>query len=76
MLKQFKLFTALENLLKVLQWQCFMEKVCLNSICCINLRTKVRGDLNIHGTKYFQDVVFHEKKYDVPLVGQKTRPTP
>ena len=32
-----------------------------------HLRTKVRGDFDIHGTKYFQDVVFHQKskKYDV-----------
>ena len=30
------------------------------------LRTKVRGDFNIHGTKYFQDAVFHQKsKNDV-----------
>ena len=46
------------------------------------LRTEVRGDFNIHGTKYFQDAVFHQKSeiYDVVsllylwLVGQKTRP--
>ena len=25
------------------------------------LRTYVRGDFNIHGTKYFQDAVFHQK---------------
>ena len=25
------------------------------------LRTEVRGDFNIHGTKYFQDAVFHQK---------------
>ena len=31
------------------------------------LRTEVRGDFNIHGTKYFQDAVFHQKSniYDV-----------
>ena len=30
-------------------------------------RTEVRGDFNIHGTKHFQDAVFHQKykKYDV-----------
>ena len=45
------------------------------------LRTEVRGDFNIHGTKYFYNAVFHHKskKYDVvslsvPLVGHKTRP--
>ena len=45
------------------------------------LRTEVRDDFNIHGTKYFSNAVFHQKskKYDVvslpvPLVGQKTRP--
>ena len=43
------------------------------------LRTEVRGDFNIHGTKFFYNAVFHQKlnKYDVvslpvPLVGQKT----
>jgi hypothetical protein len=25
------------------------------------LRTEVRGDFNIHGTKYFYDAVFHQK---------------
>lgn len=31
------------------------------------LRTDVRGDFNIHGTKFFQDAGFHEKSkiYDV-----------
>ena len=31
------------------------------------VRTDVRGDFNIHGTKYFQDAVFHQKSkiYDV-----------
>ena len=31
------------------------------------LRTEVRGDFKIHGTKYFQDPVFHQKSriYDV-----------
>ena len=24
-------------------------------------RTEVRGDFNVHGTKYFQDAVFHQK---------------
>ena len=45
------------------------------------LRTEVRGDFNIHGTKFFYNAVFHQKsnKYDVvslpvPLVGQKTCP--
>ena len=46
------------------------------------LRREVRGDFNIHGTKYFfKDAVFHQKSknYDVisltvPLVGQKTCP--
>ena len=45
------------------------------------LRTEVRGDFNIHGTKFFYNAVFHQKskKYDVVslpvhLVGQKTRP--
>ena len=45
------------------------------------LRTEIRGDFNIHGTKFFHNAVFHQKskKYDVvslpvPLVGQKTRP--
>ena len=34
---------------------------------CISsdFRTEVRGDFNIHGTKYFQDAVFHQKSiYD------------
>ena len=33
----------------------------------ITLRTEVRGDFNIHGTKYFYDAVFHQKSknYDV-----------
>ena len=46
------------------------------------LRTKVKGDFNIHGTKFFYNAVFHQKskKYDVvsllvPLVGQK-KPSP
>ena len=46
-----------------------------------SLRTEIRGDFNIHGTKYFQDAVFHQKfkNYDVvslpvPLVVQKTHP--
>ena len=26
-----------------------------------SLKTEVRGDFNIHGTKYFQDAVFHQK---------------
>ena len=32
-----------------------------------SLRTEVRGDFKIHGTKYFQDAVFHQKSkiYDV-----------
>ena len=37
------------------------------------LRTEVRGDFNIHGTKYFYDTVFHQnsKNCDVViLVGQ------
>ena len=45
------------------------------------LQTEVRGDFNIHGTKYFYNAVFHQKSknYDVvslpvPLVGQKKRP--
>ena len=45
------------------------------------LRTKVRGDFNIHGTRNFYVAVFHQKSknYDVvslhlPLVGQKTHP--
>ena len=45
------------------------------------LRTEVRGDFNIHGTKFFYNAVFHQKsnKYDVvslpvPLVSQKTCP--
>ena len=45
------------------------------------LRTEVRGDFNIHGTKFFYNAVFYLKsnKYDVvilpvPLVGQKTCP--
>ena len=45
------------------------------------LRAEVRGNFNIHGTKYFYNAVFHQKskKYDVvslplPLVGQKNRP--
>ena len=31
------------------------------------LRTEVRRDFNIHGTKFFQDAVFHQKSknYDV-----------
>ena len=44
------------------------------------LRTEVRGDFNIHGTKFFYNAVFYQKykKNDVvslpvPLVGQKTR---
>ena len=34
---------------------------------CSLLRTKVRGDFNIHGTKYFQYAVFLQKSniYDV-----------
>ena len=46
-----------------------------------HLRTKVRGDFNIHGTKYFYNAVLHQKskKYyvvslPVPLVGQNIRP--
>ena len=39
------------------------------------LRTEVRGDFNIHGTKYFQDAVFHQKyilfKASLPQVGKK-----
>ena len=33
-------------------------------------RTKVRGDFNIHGTKYFQNAVFHQKSknYAVSLL--------
>ncbi len=27
----------------------------------IMLRTEVRGDFSIHGTKYFQDALFHQK---------------
>ena len=49
------------------------------SFLCLHLRTKVRGDFNIHGTKYFYDAVFHQKSKNygvvslpVPLVGQKT----
>ena len=49
--------------------------------CLPCLRTAVRGDFNIHGTKYFYNAVFRQKlkKYDVvslpvPLVGQKTCP--
>jgi hypothetical protein len=45
------------------------------------LRAEVRGNFNIHGTKYFYNAVFHQKSKDydvvsllVPLVGQKTRP--
>ena len=45
------------------------------------LRTEVRGNFNIHGTKYFYDSVFHQKSknYDVvslpvSLGGQKTCP--
>ena len=32
-----------------------------------NLRTEVRGDFKIHGTKYFKDAVFRQKSkiYDV-----------
>ena len=30
----------------------------MSQIC---LRTEVRGDINIHGSKYFQDAVFHQK---------------
>ena len=39
--------------------------------CLINgevlIRTEVRGDFNIHGTKFFLDAVFHQKSkiYDV-----------
>ena len=52
----------------------------MNKFCtAVYLRTEVRGDFNIHGTKYFKDAVFHQKSknYDVvslpvPLVGQKT----
>ena len=47
----------------------------------IYLRTEVRGDFNIHGTKYFYNAVLHQKseKYyvvslPVPLVGQNIRP--
>ena len=45
------------------------------------IRTEVRGDFNIHGTKYFLVCCFPSKikklwccKPPVPLVGQKTRP--
>ena len=33
----------------------------------LHLRTEVRGDFNIHGTKYFWNAGFHQKskKYDV-----------
>ena len=36
-------------------------------IASLVLRTKVRGDFNIHGTKYFLDAVFQQKSkiYDV-----------
>ena len=33
----------------------------LSAYSIINLRTDVRGDFNIHGTKNFQDAVFHHK---------------
>ena len=46
-----------------------------------SIKPCVRGDFNIHGTKYFYNAVFHQKSknYDVvslpvPLVGQKTHP--
>ena len=32
-----------------------------NFFCKSYLRTDVRGDFNIHGTKNFQDAVFHHK---------------
>ena len=51
----------------------------LHDQICTSLRTEVRDDFNIHGTRYFQDAVSHQKSkhYDVvslplPLVGQKT----
>ena len=47
----------------------------------IVLRTEVRGDFNIHRTKYFYNAVFHQKSKNyyvlslpVPLVGQKICP--
>ena len=47
----------------------------------IHLRTEVRSDFNIHGTKYFYDAVFHQKSKDydvvslpVHMVGQKICP--
>ena len=49
------------------------------NMCC--LRTEIRGDFNIHGTKYFYNAVFHQKSKDydvvslpVPMVDQKTHP--
>ena len=54
-----------------------------------SLRTEVRGDFNIDGTKYLQHAVFHQKSkiYDVvitrltckplvPLIGQTTHSLP
>ena len=45
------------------------------------LRTEVRGDFNIHGTKYFKDAAFYQKSKTYYVVRrlylwlvQKTRP--
>ena len=45
-------------------WDPSTPKKVLKKSC---LRTEVRSDFNIHGTKYFLDAVFHQKskKYDV-----------
>jgi hypothetical protein len=45
----------------------YQEKFSRISSAFFSLRTEVRGDFNIHGTKYFYDAVFHQKSknYDV-----------
>ena len=37
------------------------ERLRYRDILCFILRTVVRGNFNIHGTKNFQDAVFHQK---------------
>ena len=46
-----------KNLLSFIRWNFFKRYTC----CHFFLRTKVRGDFNIHGTKYFYNAVFHQK---------------
>jgi hypothetical protein len=52
-----------------------------NYVSKLYLRTEVRGDFNIHGTKKIQDAVFHQKSKDYDVLSllylwlaKKTRP--